>query len=70
MGGSRHRRVSSAWSVLSSSLFGGQVLTLHKDYITVNEVDFGESFPVCSNAVFRPADETGRIVGLSHRIWA
>ncbi|KAG0150181.1 hypothetical protein CROQUDRAFT_88213 [Cronartium quercuum f. sp. fusiforme G11] len=31
------------------------------DYITVTEVDFGDQFPLCSNARVRPADETGRM---------
>ncbi|CAH7671117.1 hypothetical protein BY996DRAFT_4584485 [Phakopsora pachyrhizi] len=31
------------------------------DYITVTEVDFGEEYPICTNARVRPADETGRM---------
>ncbi|KAH9825099.1 hypothetical protein DFH28DRAFT_1016521 [Melampsora americana] len=31
------------------------------DYITVTEVDFGDQFPLCTNARVRPADETGRM---------
>ncbi|MBW0474252.1 hypothetical protein O181_013967 [Austropuccinia psidii MF-1] len=31
------------------------------DYITVTQVDFGQQYPVCTNARVRPADETGRM---------
>ena len=33
-----------------------------KDYVNVTEADFGNSFPVFSNARVRPSDENGRIV--------
>jgi maintenance of morphology protein 1 len=35
---------------------------MKQDHITVSEVDFGEDFPVLSNARVRPSDEKGRVV--------
>jgi hypothetical protein len=40
-----------------------------QDHITVSEVDFGEDFPVLSNARVRPSDEKGRVVSGPPLIW-
>lgn len=58
---SRGEKARSMVEEALNSVRDGEPGFISIDYITVTEVDFGDQFPLCTNARVRPADETGRM---------